>query len=56
MHFTRKYTFTLIVQHLPSQIKQKDPTLEAWAGEGFKWKETGNESTPKYDPIKETKT
>jgi hypothetical protein len=52
MHFTRKYAFTLIVQHLPSQIKRRDPALEARAGEGLKLKETGNESMPKYDPIK----
>jgi hypothetical protein len=34
MHFTRKYAFTLTVQHLPSQIKRRDLTPEARAGEG----------------------
>jgi hypothetical protein len=43
------------VQHLPSQIKQRDPAPEARAREGLKPKETGNESIPKYDPIKQTK-
>jgi hypothetical protein len=56
MHFTRKYAFTLIVQHLLSQIKRRDHGPETWAGKGFKLKETGNESIPKYDPIKQTKT
>ncbi len=56
MHFTRKYAFTLIVQHLPSQIKRRDPAPEAQAGERLKSKEMGNESIPKYDPIKQTKT
>jgi hypothetical protein len=49
MHFTRKYAFILIVQHLLSQIKQKDPPPEAQAEKRFKSKETGNESTPKYE-------
>jgi hypothetical protein len=49
MHFTRKYAFILIVQHLLSQIKQKDPPPEAQVEKGFKSKETGNESTPKYE-------
>jgi len=44
------------MQHLPSQIKRRDPTPEAQAEEGLKLKETGNESIPKYDPIKQTKT
>jgi hypothetical protein len=44
------------VQHLPSQIKWKDLTPEARAKEGLKSKEMGNESIPKYDPIKQTKT
>jgi hypothetical protein len=56
MHFTRKYAFTLIVQHLSSQIKRKDPPPEARIEEGLKSKETRNESIPKYDPIKQTKT
>ncbi len=52
MHFTRKYAFTLNVQHLPSQIKWRDPAFEARAKEGLTSKEMGNESIPKYDPIK----
>jgi hypothetical protein len=37
------------MQHLPLQIKWKDPALEAQAREGLKLKETGNESIPKYE-------
>ncbi len=55
-HFTRKYAFTLTMQLLPSQIKWRDFVLESWAEKGLKSKETGNESIPKYDPIKQTKT
>jgi hypothetical protein len=46
----------LMGSHLPSQIKRRDPAPEARAGEGLKSKEMGNESIPKYDPIKQTKT
>jgi hypothetical protein len=56
MHFTRKYIFTLITQHLLSQIKQRNLVPKARVGEGLKSKKTGNGSIPKYDPIKQTKT
>jgi hypothetical protein len=56
MHFTRKYAFTLTMQHLLSQIKWKDLVPKAWIKEGLESKETRNESTPKYDRIKQTKT
>jgi len=56
MHFTRKYTFTLIMQDLLSQLKRRNLVPKAWVGEGLKLKKTRNGSIPKYDPIKQTKT
>jgi hypothetical protein len=55
MHFTRKYTFTLIMQHLLSEIKQKSLAPKAQVGEGLKLKEIGNESIPNMTRLNKQK-